>query len=113
MPDFGAQVGTLGWELALGERPRRAPRLAMRRAQIPGHLEKADRWQHRRSPRCKYADASSKNGILQRVDHEADIWYVGVYQPSLPLGAFTLTLDDIKSTPVSLDGSAVAGDRSG
>ena len=53
----------------------------------------------------KYADASSKNGILQRVDHEADIWYVGVYQPDAPLGEFTLTLDDIRATPVSLNDS--------
>ena len=60
----------------------------------------------------KYADASSKNGILQRVDHEADIWYVGVYQPSLPLGGFTLTLDDIKSSPASVE-KFVIRDESG
>ncbi|MES2440108.1 MAG: hypothetical protein V4584_13650 [Verrucomicrobiota bacterium] len=103
VPDFGAQVGTLGWEMALANAPA-GTELAVRRAQIPGI------WKKRTGGstalvEVKYADASSKNGILQRVDHEADIWYVGVYQPSLPLGGFTLTLDDIRSSPVSLDGS--------
>lgn len=106
VPDFGAQVGTLGWELALANAPA-GTEIALRRAQIPGI------WKKRTGGstslvEVKYADASSKNGILQRVDHEADIWYVGVYQPSLPLGAFTLTLDDINSSPVALDGSLSA-----
>ncbi|MGL4402087.1 MAG: InlB B-repeat-containing protein, partial [Luteolibacter sp.] len=103
VPDFAAQVGTLGWEVDLANAPA-GTEIAIRRAQIPGI------WQKRTGgstnlTEVKYADASSKNGILQRVDHEADIWYVGVYQPSLPLGAFTLTLDDIKSSPAVMDGS--------
>ncbi|MEO0017105.1 MAG: hypothetical protein RLZZ522_388, partial [Verrucomicrobiota bacterium] len=103
VPDFGAQVGTLGWELALANAPP-GTEIAVRRAQIPGIWKKRSGGSAALTE-VKYADASSKNGILQRVDHEADIWYVGVYQPSLPLGAFTLTLDDIKSTPIALDGS--------
>lgn len=103
VPDFAAQIGTLGWELALANAPA-GTEIALRRAQIPGI------WKKRTGGRTslidvKYADASSKNGILQRVDHEADIWYVGVYQPNEALGAFTLTLDDIIATPVNLDDS--------
>lgn len=102
VPDFSAQVGTLGWELALASAPA-GTELAVRRAQIPGI------WKKRSGGstalvEVSYADASSYTGILQRVDHEADIWYVGVYQPSVPLGSFTLTLDDIKSSPLALDG---------
>jgi hypothetical protein len=103
VPDFGAQVGTLGWEMALANAPA-GTEIAVRRAQIPGIWKKRTGGSTSLTE-VKYADASSKNGILQRVDHEADIWYVGVYQPSLPLGAFTLTLDDIKSTPIALDDS--------
>jgi hypothetical protein len=103
VPDFGSQVGTLGWELALANAPA-GTELAVRRAQVPGIWKKRTGGSTSLTE-VKYADASSKNGILQRVDHEADIWYVGVYQPALPLGGFTLTLDDIKSTPITLDGS--------
>ena len=93
---------TLGWELDLAGAPP-GTELALRRAQIPGI------WKKRTGGstsliEVKYADVTSKTGILQRVDHEADIWYVGVYQPNVPLGAFTLTLDDITATPIALDG---------
>jgi hypothetical protein len=103
VPDFAAQVGTLGWELALANAPP-GTELALRRAQIPGIWKKRTGGSTSLTE-VKYADATSKTGILQRVDHEADIWYVGVYQPSVPLGGFTLTLDDIKATPIVLDGS--------
>lgn len=103
VPDFAAQVGTLGWELDLTNAPA-GTEVAIRRAQIPGIWKKRTGGSTSLTE-VKYADASSKNGILQRVDHEADIWYVGVYQPSLPLGAFTLTLDDIKSSAAAMDGS--------
>ncbi len=103
VPDFAAQVGTLGWEMALADAPP-GTELALRRAQIPGIWKKRTGGSTNLTE-VKYADVTSKTGILQRVDHEADIWYVGVYQPSVPLGAFTLTLDDIRATPVALDGS--------
>ncbi len=106
VPDFAAQVGTLGWELDLANAPA-GTEIAIRRAQIPGIWKKRTGGSTSLTE-VKYADASSKNGILQRVDHEADIWYVGVYQPSLPLGGFTLTLDDIRSSPAAMDGSLSA-----
>ena len=101
VPDISAQNGTLGWELALANAPA-GTEIALRRAQIPGIWKKRSGGTATQTE-VKYADASSKSGILQRVDHEPDIWYVGVYQPSLPLGAFTLTLNDIQSTPISLE----------
>jgi hypothetical protein len=103
VPDFAAQVGTLGWELDLTNAPPGTD-IALRRAQIPGIWKKRSGGSTSLTE-VKYADVTSKTGILQRVDHEADIWYVGVYQPSVPLGEFTLTLDDITATPVALDGS--------
>jgi hypothetical protein len=102
VPDFAAQVGTLGWQLALAAAPP-GTEIAIRRAQIPGS------WKRRTGGATtltdvKFSDFSSTTGVLQRVDHEADIWYVGVYNSQVPLGAFTLTLNDIIAAPLSLDG---------
>ena len=104
VPDFAAQVGTLGWQLNLTGAPA-GTEIAIRRAQAPGIWKKRVGGSTSISP-VRYVDAASTNGILQRVDHEADIWYVGVYQPSLPLGNFTLTLADITAKPTAFDNSS-------
>ena len=106
VPDFASQVGTLGWQLELKNAPQ-GTQLAIRRAQVPGIWTKRTGGSTSLS-QVSYVDAASTNGILQRVDHEADIWYVGVYQPSLPLGAFQLTLNDITAVPTAMDGSTTA-----
>jgi len=103
VPGFASQVGTLGWQLALAGAPA-GSEIAIRRAQIPGSWKRRTGGSTSLSD-VKFSDFSSTTGVLQRVDHEADIWYVGVYNATLPLGAFTLTLNDILAAPVDLDGS--------
>jgi large repetitive protein len=102
VPDVASQLGTLGWQLKLTGAPV-GTEIAIRRNLAPGI------WSYRTggsqaSTVVKYADSSSATGLLQRVDHEPDIWYVGVYQPTLALGAFTLTLSDIAASVGSFDG---------
>ena len=104
VPDFGAQVGTLGWQLNLTGAPA-GTEIAIRRAQAPGIWKKRIGGNTSVSP-VRYVDAASTTGILQRVDHEADIWYVGVYQPNAPLGNFTLTLADITAKPTVFENSS-------
>ena len=83
--------------------------IAIRRTLAPGEWQKKTEG----SPALvRYVDSSSGNGILQRVDHEPDIWYVGVYQPLGALGSFTLTLDDIRSLVGDFDGYNAACCRS-
>lgn len=108
VPDFAAQAGTLGWELALANAPT-GTEVAIRRAQIPGIWKKRSNGQTT-ATEVKFADACSRNGLLQRVDHEADVWYVGVYQPGQPLGSFLLNLNDIQSTPLSVDSLSASVD---
>ena len=105
VPDFAAQVGTLGWQLNLTGAPA-GTEVAIRRAQAPGIWKKRSAGSTSFSS-VRYVDAASTTGILQRVDHEADIWYVGVYQPNLPLGNFTLTLADITAKPTAFDTGSV------
>jgi large repetitive protein len=104
VPEFAAQVGTLGWQLNLTGAPL-GTEVAVRRSQAPGIWKKRTAGSTSFSS-VRYVDAASTSGILQRVDHEADIWYVGVYQPSVALGAFTLTLNDISAKPTGFDATS-------
>ena len=106
VPEFSAQVGTLGWQLNLTGAPV-GTEIAIRRAQAPGIWKKRTAGNTSFSP-VRYVDAASTSGILQRVDHEADIWYVGVYQPNLPLGGFTLTLNDISAKPTGFNATSTS-----
>jgi large repetitive protein len=105
VPDSAAQAGTLGWQLNLTGAPA-GTEVAIRRTQAPG-IWKKNSAGSTVTTSVRYVDAASKTGILQRVDHEADIWYVGVYQPNVPLGAFTLTLNDITAKPTALDNGSM------
>ena len=105
VPDFAAQVGTLGWQLNLTGAPA-GTEVAIRRAQAPGIWKKRTVGNVAFTP-VRYVDGASTSGILQRVDHEADIWYVGVYQPNMPLGAFTLTLNDISAKPMAFNATNI------
>jgi hypothetical protein len=105
VPDIGAQLGTLGWQLELENAPP-GTEISLRRALAPGT------WKRKAggaavATSVRHVDFSSATGILQRVDHEADIWYVGVYQPDTALGNFTLTLRDIVATAGAFDDHVV------
>ncbi len=106
VPDIASQLGTLGWQLNLENAPQ-GTEIAIRRALAPGTWKKRINGATSTST-VRHADFSSANGILQRVDHEADIWYVGVYQPNLALGNFTLRLSDIVAGTGVFDGMETA-----
>ncbi len=85
------QLGKLGWLLTLTNQVS-GSEIAIRRNAMPG------RWNYRLNGTSNvngYNFKSTTNGRLFDPDHEADIWYVGVYTPSAPLGNFTLTSGDI------------------
>ena len=109
LPDIDGQLGHLGWNLTLqGQVP--GTEIALRRNAVPG------RWNYRNNGIGYYnnspafntttgnMDYSGTGGFLQRPGHQADIWYVGVYQPSAALGNFTLNSGPIVPTPGVFDG---------
>jgi hypothetical protein len=87
VPDINSQLGFIGWDLFLSNQPPNTE-IALRRNAVPG------RWNYRSGSSTIFSqgnvDYSSTAGFLQRQDHQADIWYIGVYNPAAPLNAFTL-----------------------
>ncbi len=93
--DINQQLGSLGWELFLSNF---APgtRIGIRRNAAPSL------WSYRNPNlgQAAYYDLLSTIEGLQQPGHQADIWYIGVYNPSNHLGAFTLTTQEIQATPL-------------
>jgi hypothetical protein len=87
VPDINSQLGFIGWDLFLSNQPPNTE-IALRRNAVPG------RWNYRNGSISISSqgnvDYTSTAGFLQRQDHQADIWYIGVYNPAAPLNAFTL-----------------------
>ena len=106
LTDVPSQVGALGWELQLSNQVP-GTQLALRRNKVPS------RWQKRTDgsttsvtdTNATYMDESSTTGFLQRVNHQADVWYVGVFTPQQPLGAFTLDVHPITPPTVTAESS--------
>jgi uncharacterized repeat protein (TIGR02543 family) len=99
------QLGTLGWDLFLQNQVP-GTEIALRRNAVPG------RWTYRDYPTWNYTnpalrgfvDYSGVNGFLQRPGHQADVWYIGVYQPNTALGPFILTGQELTGPLMSFDG---------
>lgn len=103
VPDTAQQLGTYGWDLALSNQFPNTE-IALRRNAVPG------RWNYRNcganctsSSTTGYVDYSGTQGFLQRPGHQADIWYIGVYQPAAALGNFVLTGQELTATPLAFD----------
>ena len=103
VPDTAQQLGTYGWDLWLSNQVA-GTEIALRRNAVPG------RWNYRTctanctsSATTGYVDYSGSQGFLQRPGHQADIWYIGVYQPAAPLGSFVLTGQELTATPLAFD----------
>lgn len=92
--DIASQLGSLGWDLFLQSQPP-GTELALRRNAVPG------RWNYRRDNYFDsvysqgWVDYSGPQGFLQRPGHQADIWYIGAYNPSNALGNFVLNLREL------------------
>ena len=98
------QLGTYGWDLELSNFVA-GTEIALRRNAVPS------RWNYRNcTANCTgYAmqsalDYSGTDGFLQRPGHQADIWYIGVYQPTNALGSCVLTGQELTASPLSFDG---------
>ncbi len=108
LTDIPSQVGTLGWELLLsGQVP--GTQIAIRRNKVPS------RWQYRSDGSVYVADTTTtymdyfgNGGFLQRPGHQADVWYVGIFLPQQPLGAFNLDTHPLVPATVGFDGSNTA-----
>ncbi|HLP77402.1 MAG TPA: hypothetical protein VK327_10850, partial [Candidatus Paceibacterota bacterium] len=55
-----------------------------------------------------YVDVSSTLGFLQQPNHQADIWYIGIYTPAAPLGNFVLNGIDLVGPQIGFDGVGAA-----
>ncbi|MGZ5507287.1 MAG: hypothetical protein ACXWKH_12990, partial [Limisphaerales bacterium] len=101
--DLNQQSGTLGWDLYL---TNFAPgtRIALRRTSVPGI------WSYR-NPNAgtqNNYDLLSTADFLQQPGHQADIWYVGVYNPTNALGPFTLITRELPATDLKGDGDLIS-----
>ncbi len=104
--DIGQQLGQLGWLLELSNHVP-GTEIAIRRNYVPG------RWNYRKNGSTyvyslAHNDQTSTLGFLQDPDHEADVWYVGIYSPDAALGAFTLDSGSHTPTEISVDGFSSA-----
>ncbi|MBA4146869.1 MAG: hypothetical protein H0X66_02055 [Verrucomicrobia bacterium] len=100
--DIDAQLGALGWELLLSNAVP-GTRIVIRRSQAPGI------WDFRggnttSSTAVRHYDYISQATSLKRPGHQADVWYVGVYNPDIALGNFTLTSREIGAAMLTGDG---------
>lgn len=93
--DVNRQLTSLGWDLFL-ENFTPGTRIALRRNMAPGI------WSYKNpgAGQVKYYDSLSTRHFLQSPDQQADIWYVGVYNPTNALGAFVLNTAELQPAPL-------------
>jgi hypothetical protein len=104
VPDIASQLGTLGWDLILSNYVANTE-LAIRQNAVPS------RWNLRNGSSNVSSSAhidytGGTRGFLQRPGHQADIWYIGVYNPGTPLGPFWLILQQLQAALTSFDGGS-------
>jgi hypothetical protein len=99
------QLGTLGWDLELSNQVA-GTEIAIRRNAVPSV------WNFRNSPTggtgystVSDVDFAGTLGFLQQPDHQADIWYIGVYTPAAALGNFVLSGSQLGGAPTPIDGA--------
>jgi hypothetical protein len=111
--DIASQVGALGWVLELANQVP-GTEIAIRRNAVPGRW-KFRTWNYGYEQETEHIDVKSNTGFLERPNHPADIWYVGIYQPTQTLGNFSLQTKVMEATTLAFnDGvSTVTGQTSG
>lgn len=99
------QLNYMGWELLLSQQAA-GSELAIRRNAIPAYGK------YRANgvdiSGVKRVDISSTKSILQDPNHEADVWYIGVYNPTLALGAFQLVTRAPQRSALGFNGGTSA-----
>ena len=106
LTDINSQLGCLGWELDLANQVP-GTEIAIRRNAVPSQ------WNYRTNGNTyvytgSRVDVSGMGGFLQHPGHQADIWYVGVYTPTQPLGTFTLTSAPITPPITTFNGGTLS-----
>lgn len=98
LSNISQQLGALGWDLFV---TNFAPgtRIALRRNAAPGI------WNFRNpNPGASGSyDFLSTADFLQRPGHQADVWYVGVFNTNTALGNFTLVTRELTADPLPFD----------
>lgn len=103
--DINQQLGALGWDLFLQNHVA-GTEIALRRNAVPSRQKYRDGDLNPGTlERSGDIDFSSTAGFLQRPGHQADIWYVGIYQPTVALGSFTLQTLPLTAAATTFDGS--------
>jgi large repetitive protein len=101
--DISQQLGALGWDLFVTNFTA-GTKIALRRNAAPGI------WTYRTGTTFPLSagvyDFLSTADFLQRPGHQADVWYVGVYNPSNALGNFTLVTRELTADPITFDGGS-------
>jgi hypothetical protein len=93
--DISQQLGSLGWQLSVSNF---APgtRIAIRRNSAPSIWG----FKNPSLSTATYHDIISVAQTLQDPGHQADVWYVGVYNPTNALGSFTLRARELDPGPL-------------
>ncbi len=99
------QLNYMGWELLLSQQTA-GSELAIRRNAIPAYGKYRSNGLD--TTGSKRADISSTSGILQDPNHQADIWYIGVYNPTVALGAFELVTRAPQQSTLGFNGGTSA-----
>ncbi|MBL8785709.1 MAG: hypothetical protein JNJ59_12445 [Deltaproteobacteria bacterium] len=106
VPDIESQVGALGWILEL-ENQVAGTQIALRRNAVPGRWNYRDTNTYGQLSYTEHIDHQSALGFLERPNHPADIWYIGIYQPSAALGAFKLRTKVMTATDLTFNGGSL------
>jgi hypothetical protein len=101
--DLNQQLGSLGWSLLLSNAPP-GTQIALRQNAVPGLW----RYRNPNPATASHYDFISTTNFLQRPRQPIDIWYVGIYNPDVPLGAFTLITRALTADPIGFDNAAVS-----
>ena len=97
--DIPSQLGCLGWDLLLQDHVP-GTEIALRRNAVPGHwFYRQDGYTYANNGHVDYSGIE----FLQRPGHLADIWYIGVFMPTIALGDFTLITRTLTASPVGFD----------
>jgi len=102
LSNINQQLGSLGWDLYVTNQSP-GTRLALRRNAAPGI------WNYRNPSAGTEGsyDFLSTAEFLQRPDHQADVWYVGVFTTTNSLGAFTLVSRPLLPDTLGLNNGTV------